>query len=81
MATTRFHRTQILLDPSQHRELNRISRLEGRSLSDVVREMLNAQLAERKRFEMAAAAQALLTDYESDDELTAFTTLDGEDVR
>ena len=29
--------------------------------------------------QLAAAAQALLADYESDSELTAFTALDGED--
>lgn len=29
--------------------------------------------------QLAAAAQALLADYEADDELTAFTALDGED--
>jgi hypothetical protein len=30
--------------------------------------------------QLAAAAQALLPDYASDDELTAFTALDGEDI-
>jgi hypothetical protein len=72
---------QILLEPSQHRSLARIAQLEKRSLSDVVREMLAVQLAARKRQEMAAAAQKLLPDYQADKELTAFTALDGEDVR
>jgi hypothetical protein len=39
--------------------------------------MIDAQLAARKRQEMAAAAQALLPDYQTDKELTAFTALDG----
>jgi predicted CopG family antitoxin len=80
MTTTRFDRTQIHLEPAQRRKLTRIANLEKRSLSDVVREMIDAQLAARKRQEMAVA-QALLPDYQTDKELTAFTALDGEDVR
>ena len=72
-------RTQILLEPEQHRSLQEIARREKRSLSDVVRELLRRQLAIRKQEEMAAAAQALLSDYQDDADLTAFTTLDGED--
>lgn len=81
ITTTRFDRTQILLEPAQRRKLARIAHLEKRSLSDVVREMIDAQLVMRKRQEMAAAAQALLADYRSDKELTAFTTLDGEEIK
>jgi len=81
MTTTHFNRTQILLEPDQRRKLARIATLEKRSLSDIVREMIDAQLATRKRREMEVAAQALLSDYQSDNNLTAFTALDGEDVR
>ena len=81
MTSTHFNRTQILLEPDQRRKLARIATLEKRSLSDIVREMIDAQLATRKRREMEVAAQALLSDYQSDNNLTAFTALDGEDVR
>ena len=81
MASTHFDRTQILLEPGQRKKLARIATLEKRSLSDVVREMIDAQLAARKRSEMQAAAQALLSDYQADKDLTAFTALDSEDVR
>ncbi len=81
MTTARFDRTQILLEPAQRRKLTQIASLEKRSLSDVVREMIDTQLAARKRQEMAAAAQALLSDYQADEELTTFTALDGEDVK
>ena len=81
MVTTRFDRTQILLEPEQRRKLARIATLEKRSLSDVVREMIDMQLAARKRREMEAAAQALFSDYQADKDLTAFTALDGEDMR
>ena len=81
MGSSKYHRTQLLLDPGQHKDLEEIARREHRSLSNVVREMLDAQLAERRRRDMATAAQALLADYTSDKELTAFTALDAEDVR
>jgi predicted DNA-binding protein len=73
------HRTQILLDPEQHNALAEIARREKRSMSDVVREMLDKQLEERKKLDLALAAKALLADYQADPELTVFNTLDSED--
>lgn len=73
------YRAQILLEPEQHKALVRIAHQEKRSLSDVVREMLDQQLAEHRKQELAAAAQALLQDYIQDKELTSFTALDSED--
>jgi len=81
MGSSRYHRTQVLLDREQHQALEEIARKERRSLSDVVREMLDAQLAERRRRDMSIAAQALLADYASDKELTAFTAPNAEDLR
>jgi hypothetical protein len=74
-----MYRTQILLDPEQHKSLREIARREKRSLSDLVRSLLQEGLAERKKQELAAAAKALLADYQHDSELTAFTELDHED--
>jgi predicted CopG family antitoxin len=81
MGLLKYHRTQLLLNPEQHQDLEEIARREHRSLSDVVREMLDAQLVEHKRRDMEIAAQALLADYADDKELTAFGALDAEDVR
>ena len=39
-----MHRAQILLDPQQHRALRNIAKSQGRSISAVVREMINDQL-------------------------------------
>ncbi len=72
-------RTQILLEPEQHRALQEIARREKRSFSDVVREMLDHELAIQKQQELVLAAQALLMDYQNDADLTAFTSLDSED--
>jgi predicted transposase len=77
--TQNFTRTQILLEPEQHRMLQEIARREKRSFSDVVRDLLARQLAQRKQKELASAAQTLLADYRNDADLTAFTALDGED--
>jgi predicted DNA-binding ribbon-helix-helix protein len=74
-----MYRTQILLDPEQHKSLREIARREKRSLSDLVRSLLQEGLAERKKQELAAAARVLLADYQHDSELTAFTALDLED--
>lgn len=45
--TARLQRTQILLEPDQHRVLSELASAEGRSLSDLVRELLAEQLAQR----------------------------------
>jgi predicted CopG family antitoxin len=74
-----MYRTQILIEPEQHKALAEIARREKRSLSDVVREMLQEQLEERKKLDLELAAKALLADYQSDPDLTAFGTLDAED--
>jgi predicted CopG family antitoxin len=74
-----MHRTQILLDPEQHKALKEIARRERRSLSDVVRTMLQKQIEERKKRDMELAAKALLADYKTDAELTTFSVLDAED--
>ncbi|MCB9135985.1 MAG: ribbon-helix-helix protein, CopG family [Anaerolineales bacterium] len=74
-----MHRTQILLELDQHQALTEIAQKEKRSLSDVVREMLRQQLAERKKRNLEVAASALLDDYLNDKALTAFTALDAED--
>lgn len=74
-----MYRTQILLEPEQHKALAEIARQEKRSLSDVIREMVDKQIAERKRMALVVAAQALLADYQTDTELTAFQALAGED--
>lgn len=74
-----MHRTQILLEPEQHKILTEIARQEKRSLSDLLREMVDEQIASRKQMALTAAAQALLADYQTDPELTAFQALDGDD--
>ena len=75
-----MYRTQILLEPEQHKILTEIARRENRSLSDVIREIVDEEIARRKQTELAAAARVLLADYQEDRELTAFIVLDGDDI-
>jgi predicted CopG family antitoxin len=48
MMGQRMQRTQLLLEPEQHRALAEIARQEGRSISDVVREMVQRQIEQRR---------------------------------
>jgi hypothetical protein len=41
----RMYRAQILLEPEQHRELSRIARREGRSISEIARRLIRVGLA------------------------------------
>jgi hypothetical protein len=43
------HRTQILLEPEQHKALVEIARQEERSISDIVRQMVSQHLEARTR--------------------------------
>jgi predicted DNA-binding protein len=45
----RLYRTQILLEPEQHQALAQIAAQEGRSISDVVREIIQHSLQERQQ--------------------------------
>ncbi len=44
-----LYRAQILLEPEQHRTLARIAEKEGRSISEVVREIVGQYLVEREQ--------------------------------
>jgi predicted DNA-binding ribbon-helix-helix protein len=74
-----MERTQIMLEPEQKQILRKIAEQEERSFSELVREMLDEQIEKHQRSKLAAAAQALLVDYTTDEEMLAFTALDGED--
>lgn len=72
-------RVQIILEQDQRRQIARIAEQEGKSISEVARELLRLALKERQKRQVELAAQILQEDYRSDSELTAFTALDGED--
>jgi predicted CopG family antitoxin len=55
----RMVRTQILLEPNQHEELAEIAHREGRSVSDLVREIIREQLEQRRRMRDAEVKRHL----------------------
>lgn len=74
-----MERTQLLLETKQKKMLMEIAKQEKRNFSELVRMMLDKQIASHQKSKLTAAAQALLEDYRQDPELTAFTSLDGEE--
>ena len=55
-----LHRAQLLLESEQHEALARIAEQEGRSISDLVREIVWRHLEERARdAQILAAVQAI----------------------
>ncbi len=45
----RMHRTQVLLEPAQHEWLVETARAEDRSVSDLIREMIDRQINDTER--------------------------------
>ena len=74
-----IERTQITLEDEQKQILKRIAKQENTSFSALVRKMLDEQIKEHQKSQLRSAAQALLMDYKTDEDLLAFTGLDGED--
>lgn len=55
-----LHRAQLLLESEQHKALAEIARQEGRSISDLVREIVRQHLAERRQqAQQLTAVQAI----------------------
>lgn len=74
-----LYRAQILLEKSQHEILSQIAQEESRSLSEIVREMINRELRYRQRRQMMLAARELQSDYTTNPDLNESNVLDGED--
>ncbi|MDO8970355.1 MAG: hypothetical protein Q7U74_06680 [Saprospiraceae bacterium] len=72
-------RTQILLDPTQHKQLAELAEQEKTSMSNVVRKMLDEAFRVQKRRSLEQAAEWMAQFYQTDPELRAFSALDGED--
>ena len=74
-----YERVQVLLEPFQRQSLEQLAHDTNRSLSAIIRDLVQAYLEEQRKAEMRKAAETLLEDYRTDKELTAFAALDGED--
>jgi len=71
-------RIQVLVPTSQHEYLKAASDDQGISISELMRRILDDHMRRKMDARLAAAAEELKSLYQSDEELTAFTALDGE---
>ena len=74
-----LYRTQILLEKSQHETLPQIAQVESRSLSEIVREMIDRELKYRQRRQMMLAARELQADYDTNPDQNDFNAIDSDD--
>ena len=71
-------RTQIILKEGQRRALEKLAQEQERSLSEVVRELLDAQLRVENERRLRDAARSLRDDYLKDPELTVYSAIEGD---
>ena len=71
-------RTQIILREGQRRALEKLAQEQERSVSEIVRELLDAQLRVENERRLRDAARSLRDDYLNDPELTAYSTIEGD---
>lgn len=55
----RYYRAQILLEPDQHGHLREIAKREGRSISDIAREMIERGLRDREKDRQSRLQQGI----------------------
>ena len=73
-------RVNIVLNESQRKYLQRISEERGLSASEIIRDLIEEKKKEEQAARLTQAAEAPAIDYRQDEELTAFTALDGKDL-
>jgi hypothetical protein len=73
-------RKQIILKEGQKRALEKLAHEQARSVSEVVREMIDAQLRLDRESQLNDAAERLREDYLNDPELTAFSAIEGDAI-
>jgi hypothetical protein len=71
-------RTQIILKEGQRRAIQKLAQEQARSVSEIVRSMIDAQLRVENERRLRKAADSLRHDYLNDPELTAFSAIEGD---
>ncbi len=74
-------RVNIVLNESQRKYLQRIKAERGLSASEFIRELIDEKKRAEQKDRIARAVDALAVEYSQNDELTAFTSLDSEDMQ
>lgn len=75
----RLKRIQFLIPESQKEFLDAVAESEGLSFSALVREIFAEYQQRMAEKELEEAALALYDEYETNEELIAFTAIDGDD--
>ncbi len=71
-------RTQLVLGETQRERLEKLARENGVSISALVREMIDRELARREESRLRSAAEKLRSEYINDRELNAFSSIEVE---
>ena len=79
LTKNKFKRIQFLIPENQKKFLDTVAQQENKTFSALVREIFSEYQEKMIEEELMAAAQSLYDEYENNDELIAFTALDGVD--
>lgn len=74
-------RVNIVLNESQRKYLQRINAERGLSASEFIRELIDEKKKAEQKDRIGRAVDALASEYSQNDELTAFSSLDSEDMQ
>ena len=74
-----MERVQILLEPWDKQELEKLAEDAQTSMSGVIRDLIRKHVREQRKSKLRKAAELMENEYRTNSELTAFTSLDGED--
>jgi hypothetical protein len=75
-----MERIQILLDPVDRQALEQLAQEAKTSMSDIVRDLLRKRIKQQQRAHLRVAAEKMAERYRTDQDLTAFAALDGDEV-
>ena len=74
-----MQRIQILLDPCDRQELEKLAKEANMSMSGIIRDLIRDHVSRQKRLKLRRAAELMENEYQVNDDLTAFSALDNED--
>jgi metal-responsive CopG/Arc/MetJ family transcriptional regulator len=74
-----MRRLNILVSESMYERLTEMSRQHGETKSDIIRLAVEHEFERRQNVELRRVVSDLAPLYKTDEELSAFTSLDGED--
>jgi predicted CopG family antitoxin len=73
-------RVNIMLNETQRVFLDRMAKERRTSISEIIRELVEDEKKKNQALKLMKAARTLEKEYRENEELTAFTALDGEEM-